>query len=41
MFALAVLIPNIIGIPSGNYTIAGFIVGIGILAAIGLSQRKK
>lgn len=41
LFALAVLIPNIIGIPSGNYTIAGFIVGIGILAAIGLSHRKK
>lgn len=41
MFALAVLIPNIIGIPSGNYTIAGFIVGIGILATIGLSHRKK
>ena len=41
LFALAVLIPNIIGIASGNYTIAGFIVGIGILVAIGLSHRKK
>lgn len=39
--AIGILLPNIIGISSGHVSIAGIVVGIGILAAVGISQRKK
>lgn len=37
---IGILLPNIIGISSGNVSIAGIVVGIGILAAIAVSRRK-